>query len=277
MSRSTFITADGCALVYEDSEAGVPVLWQHGLGGDRKQPADVFPENSGLRRITLECRGHGESQLGEPARLSIAQFAEDALGLLDHLGVERAVIGGISMGAAIGLRLGVTHPERVDGLILARPAWVDEAAPVTMRPYLAVAQLLRVHGREEGLRQFEQSAELAEVDAVSPDNAASLRGFFSREDKAGTVELLSRIPKDGPGVSLLEIAAIKVPTAIIANGEDYVHPLRYAERLRELIPGAALRVITSKTVDAALYRLQFREALRLFLAFRFTESGAFSR
>jgi pimeloyl-ACP methyl ester carboxylesterase len=78
-------------------------------------------------------------------------------------------------------------------------------------------------------------------------------------------------------VSLLEIAAIKVPTAIIANGEDYVHPLRYAERLRELIPGAALRVITSKTVDAALYRLQFREALRVFLAFRFTESGAFSR
>ena len=69
-------------------------------------------------------------------------FAGDILAAADAHDARRFVAGGISMGAAIALRLAVRHPDRVAALILARPAWVDTAAPENMRPYAEVAALL---------------------------------------------------------------------------------------------------------------------------------------
>jgi pimeloyl-ACP methyl ester carboxylesterase len=259
------LTPDGCRLAYADVGSGTPVVWQHGLGADRHQPAEVFPDAAGVRRITLECRGHGSSGLGSPARLSIAQFTSDVVQLLDHLGIEKAVVGGISLGAAITLRLAATAPGRVKALILARPAWVEASAPATLRPYLLVAQLLRKFGAEEGLRRFVRSEEYATVQRASPDNAASLQGFFARAHAESTMELLARIPLDGPGVSRAKIAAIRVPTLIVGNAEDFVHPLDYASALQQSIRGARLRVIPSKSVDKALHEAELREALASFL------------
>jgi pimeloyl-ACP methyl ester carboxylesterase len=265
MSDGCFTTEDGALLAYQDVGSGPPVVWQHGLGADRQQPSEVFPGNVSVRRITLECRGHGESHLGDPARLSIAQFATDVTALLDQLGVEAAVLGGISLGAAVSMRLAATIPSRVKALILARPAWVDEPAPATMRPFLLVAELLKAFGREEGLRRFEQSEQLASVERISPDNAASLRSFFAHPQQQSTIELLSRIPKDGPGLSRRDLAAIAAPTLVIGNAEEYVHPLSYAVQLKNLISGASLQVITSKTVDRVLYQSQFCGTLASFL------------
>ena len=67
--------------------------------------------------------------MGDPARLSIAQCATDVAALLDHLDIDAAVLGGISLGAAISMRLAASTPWRIKALILARPAWVDEPAP----------------------------------------------------------------------------------------------------------------------------------------------------
>jgi pimeloyl-ACP methyl ester carboxylesterase len=268
MIASRFTTEDGCSLAYEISGHGIPVLWQHGLGADRRQPAEVFPEIDGIQRVTLECRGHGESELGDPERLSIAQFAEDAKQLFDHLDIKSGVVGGISLGAAIGLRLAATVPRSVKALIIARPAWVDHAAPATMKPYLLVANLLRQFGPEEGMRRYQQSQLCADVHRVSPDNAASLLGYFYREGIDSTIELLSRIPSDGPGVSATDIARINTPTVVIANGEEYIHPIEYAEQLRALIPVASLQIITSKTLNRGLYVSEFRAAIASFLETR---------
>jgi pimeloyl-ACP methyl ester carboxylesterase len=265
MSAGFFTTEDGCLLGYEDVGSGLPVVWQHGLGADRQQPAEVFPESEAIRRITLECRGHGESALGDPDRISIAQFGSDLIGLLNHLGIDRSVLGGISLGAAVSIRLAVMLRSRFTGLILARPAWIDAPAPSTMKPYVVVSEFLEEFGRDEGLVRFSQSEVHTEVAKVSPDNASSLCSFFARRDEQGTIQLLSRIPKDGPGVTLQNIASIELPTLVIANGEEYVHPLAYASRLSELIPSATLHIVTSKTVDKALYRSQFREALGVFI------------
>ena len=244
------------------------MLWQHGLGADRKQPAEVFPKLPGVRRITLECRGHGESELGPLESLSIGRFAEDVVELLQHLGIAAAVVGGISLGAAISLRLAALRPDRVSGLLLARPAWVADSSPSTMRPYLLVAGLLAEYGREEGLLRFTQSSLFEQVKDVSPDNAASLQSFFAREREETTIALLSRIPLDGPGVTISQIGAISVPTLVIGNGDEYVHPLLYAEQLSSRIPGAEFREICSKTKNPSLYKAQFQDEVRSFLRAR---------
>lgn len=266
MTIGTFVTADGCRLEFHVEGEGRPVLWQHGLGATVDQPAAVFPHRPGLQRITLMCRGHGNSDLGDPSKLSIATFADDALALLDHLRIEKAAVGGISLGAGISLRLGSLHSERVDRMILARPAWVDVPGPEGQMPYVAAGEHLARFGAEEGLRRFVETQDYLTLKARSEDNAKSLVGYFSRSRPETTTALLARIPKDGPGIAVTEMAKITIPTLIIGNGEDFVHPLAYAEALAGLIPAARLQVITSKNVSVERYTWEFTEALAGFLA-----------
>jgi pimeloyl-ACP methyl ester carboxylesterase len=202
--------------------------------------------------------------LGDTSRLSIATFAADAIALLNHLAIRQAIVGGISLGAALSMRLAALHADRVAGLILARPAWVVGPS-ATMAPYLEIAPLLKKFGAHEGALRFEASACLAEVAAVSPDNAASLKSFFFRPNPASTISLLSTIPADSPDINTEVIAAIQMPALIIGTDRDYVHPLAYAERLQQMLPHATLRVITAKSTSIDQYKQDFRDALSRFL------------
>jgi pimeloyl-ACP methyl ester carboxylesterase len=266
MTRGSFVTRDGCRLDYVDQGDGAPVLWQHGLGATQAQAAEVFPAISSLRRITMECRGHADSELGAPESLSIQQFADDAMALLDHLGVRRAVVGGISLGAAIALRLAVHYPERVRGQILARPAWVSEAVPENLRIYRDVAELLAQHGPDHGLERLLLSERYRQVMRASPDNAASMRSFFHRENPASTVALLGRIPAQGLGVTREQLSRLALPTLVIANEGDHVHSIATATALAESIPGATLKIIPSKNASRDAYVTAFMAALQKFLA-----------
>ena len=266
--RGHFRTADGCRLAFEVEGQGPPVLWQHGLGATAAQPAEVFPPNTaqgGFQRVTLICRGHEGSDLGAPDRLSIAQFTADAVALLDHLGLPSVTAGGISLGAAIALRLAVLHPERLTGLILARPAWVDQPAPLTLHAYVEVARLLQRHG-EAGGPLFQASQTYRDLHAAAPDNAASLASFFARPRPETTVALLSRIPLDGPGVSLAQIQALALPTLVLVTADDVVHPQVYGAGLASLIPNVTLTRLTPKGRDKPAHVADFRAALAGFLA-----------
>jgi pimeloyl-ACP methyl ester carboxylesterase len=264
-TRDFFTSSDGCKLEFEISGRGKPVLWQHGLGAPFAQPAGVFPDVEGLQRIMLACRGHERSDLGDPTNLSMATFADDALALLDHLGVKKAAIGGISLGAGIALRMAAYHPDRVSRLVMARPAWVDQPSLATQAAYLAVAEVIERHGLRDGLSVMKQRPEYLALADASPDNAKSILSYFSRPRPDTTVALLSRISASYPGVNKSEITKIAVPTLVIANGEDVVHPLSYARELANLIPGARFETITSKTINAAAYETEFRAALAGFL------------
>jgi pimeloyl-ACP methyl ester carboxylesterase len=268
MTRGSFKTRDGCLVNYVDEGDGRPVLWQHGLGATQAQAAEVFPETSRLRRITMECRGHADSELGAPVGLSIQQFADDAVVLLDHLGVRRAVVGGTSLGAAIALRLAVHYPERVSVLIIARPAWISEAAPERLKIYLDVAELLAQYGPEQGLERFQATERYRLVMRESPDNAASMRSFFHRDNPASTVALLSRIPAQGPGVTREQMSRLALPTLVIANEGDYVHSIATATAVAELIRGAKLTIIPSKNFNRDGYIEAFKAALDEFLSDR---------
>ncbi|MFN0114324.1 MAG: alpha/beta fold hydrolase [Paracoccaceae bacterium] len=266
MTRARFTTPDGVTLTYECTGSGPAVLWQHGLGAGFDQPRAVFPDLP-VTRLTLACRGHEDSDLGPPEDLSIATFAGDALALLDHLGIPRlAAAGGISLGAAIALRLAADRPDRVARLILARPAWLDRPAPGGLAAYAEAGRHLALHGATEGEARFHETDIFRAIEAASPDNAASLRGFFTRPRPETTTALLARLPRDGPGVAIPLIERIARPTLVIGNGEDVAHPLAYAETLARLIPGARLAVIPSKSADPAAYAPAFRAALGAFLA-----------
>ncbi|HET7717879.1 MAG TPA: alpha/beta hydrolase [Bauldia sp.] len=255
----------GVALRYEVVGKGPPVIFQHGLGGDAAQVAEVFPSAPRVRRITLECRAHGGSQSGSLSKLSIGTFTEDVAALADRLRLKRSVAGGISMGAAIAFRLAVKRPDLVYALVLSRPAWLFAPAPDNMQPIALVADLLRKHALPIAREIFEQSDVAKRLARDAPNNLVSLRGFFANHDPATRAALLGSIVRDGPGVTESEARSIAVPTLVIGTAEDTIHPLSFAETLAGIIPGARFVRITSKSADQSRHTAEFRAALSEFL------------
>jgi pimeloyl-ACP methyl ester carboxylesterase len=263
MARSTTLLRDGATLRISEAGDGLAVVFQHGLGGGEAQVAQAFPD--GLRRITLECRGHGASELGSYRPFSFQMFAEDVLATADQAGLERFVAGGISMGAAIALRLACRHPDRVAGLLLVRPAWTFDRAPANLWPIAEVASLILGHGPDQARAIFVQSETAARLQSEAPDNLASLFGYFDRPDAAPFAQVLADIAADGPGVSESDVAALGIPVLVIGNSLDAVHPLAAAQTLAAAVRGASFAEIAAKALDSNRHFAELRAEITAFL------------
>lgn len=260
-AAASFETSDGTLLNVDATGVGAPAVFQHGLCGDARQTEEVFPGDLGFRRITIEARGHGRSQPGHLDRLSIATFADDVASYIEKHTSAPVVLGGISMGAAISLRLAVKRPDLVRALIIARPAWLTEPAPENMAPNAEVGRLLRATPPEEASEAFRASSIGQRLAAEAPDNLASLSGFFSRVPYDVTAALLTAISGDGPGITDAQLRQIAVPTLIIGHDRDVIHPFAYAQALAERIPSARLVKITPKAGSRSQYLADFRKAM----------------
>ena len=262
---TTLLRDDAALRVFDTGQGGLPVVFQHGLGGDANQVAQNFPDQPSYRRLTVECRAQGASSAGSRRPFSITMFADDVLAAADAAGLDRFVAGGISMGAAIALRLAARHPDRVLGLVLVRPAWAFDAAPCNMRPYVEVAELIRRLPLAEAHDAFASSATSARFRAEAPDNLASLLGFFARENATTFAEVMQEIANDGPGVTQAAAARLAIPSLVIGSGIDLVHPLATARELGETIPDAAFVQVTPKAADKDRHFAEIRAAIGGFL------------
>lgn len=254
-----WLMRDGLRLALHDTGGdGMPVVLQHGLCGDARQTAEAMPQVPRFRRLTLECRGHGASAFG--GHISIATFAEDVAAMIEQL-ASPVVVGGISMGAAIALRLAVTRPDLVRALVLIRPAWVTEPAPDNMAANALVGRMIAAGQNASAFAETDMAHHLART---APDNLASLTGFFDRAPLAQTAALLQAISADGPGVTPAQVGAITVPTLVCATDRDHVHPVDTAGRLAALT-GARLVELPPKANDKLAHIAALHAALTDFL------------
>ena len=265
LERRTLLRS-GLPLAWFDAGgAGVPFVFQHGLCGSAQQTAEACPSDPRIRLLTLECRGHGSSPAGAVEGLSIATFADDLIALIESTALAPVVLGGISMGAAIALRVAVRRPELVRALVLARPAWVTAAAPANMQPNAEVGELLRNGPAEPARQRFDQGTTAQRLALDAPDNLASLRGFFERAPQAVTAELLTRISADGPGVTDADVRALQMPALVIGSQSDAIHPLAHARTLAALLAQARFVEITPKSVSREAYLRDIHTALSTFI------------
>jgi pimeloyl-ACP methyl ester carboxylesterase len=262
-----YFIACGLRFHYHDEGHGLPFVFQHGLGGDLEQPRRLYRPPAGVRLIALDMRGHGETHpLGDVEKLTIANLADDLITLLGHLGIERALIGGISLGAAVAAGVALRHPRRVLGLVLARPAWIDRPVPENVDRYGTIARLIREHGPEEGLKRFRQSADFQAIARESPDCATSLEGQFLHPRAAECLARLERLAGDTLCADRAALRQICQPTLILGNHQDPIHPWAVAASLHELIPGSELRAITPKSVSTVRHAADAQQAIADFLA-----------
>ena len=249
--------------VVRNGERGSPnsMVFHHGIGGDLRQPGRfLVSERTGIPVGALDIlhadfRGHGQSEFGRAEDLSIATLGLDLAALLDHLELEDAIVGGISMGAAAAVRLAVQCPERVRALILCRPAWADGPMSLEARQaYALIADLLAAEDwRWSAMQAFEQSANLRSIEAVCPDAAKSLRGqvhsaLKDPEIRESAIVRLRCLPTsrglDDEGEGL---ATVQCPALVLAAEGDPVHPLECARKLARLLPNSRLIQIAPKS------------------------------
>lgn len=243
-----------------------PLIFQHGLGGSLEQPLDLLGPEFPATVVSMDFRGHGpvrSEQLLD--NVSFEVLAEDLVALLDVIELQHAWIGGISMGSGVALNLALRCPARVKGLILCRPAWLDKPLPANLKLFPIIADLLNAEGAEAGTRILQTNADFQTIAKNAPECALSLLKQFTRAYALEHSTILRRLPFDCPFSDLERCNEIVVPTLVIGNRVDPVHPWEFAERLNSAIPAASLVEVPSKSVSVNAHEQGVRDSIAQFL------------
>jgi pimeloyl-ACP methyl ester carboxylesterase len=228
----------GHRLVYDDYGSGDRLLvYLHGLLLDAELNRGIAEAlaGAGNRVVLLDLLGHGRSD--QPTHASdhrIDSYSEQVIALLDHLGVERAVLGGLSLGANVSLLTAAEHPERVRAMVLEMPVmeWAVPAAATTFVPMLLAAHYLRPL-----LRVTSSLARRLPPTPNGPLN--SILGVASMHPDVISAILHGVLV--GPVVPTAEQRrAIGVPSLVLAHTNDLIHPFNDARKLAEQLPNAQL-------------------------------------
>jgi pimeloyl-ACP methyl ester carboxylesterase len=219
-------------LAYDSYGSGPALVLVHAFPLDRRMWAATGPALAlRCRVIAPDMRGFGASDLADG---SIADMADDVASLLDELSVERATVGGLSMGGYVSLAFAARHKERLERLILAdtRAAADSEATRAGRAAALALVDAQGVSPLVE-----RQLVALLSADA-SEAVRAKVRSIGNEQRaagvKAGICALRDRPDRQG------ELSAIACPTLLLVGKEDKISPPAEMAAMASAIPGSRL-------------------------------------
>lgn len=167
MRKDTFRAKDGTRLAYRDEGTGQVVLALAGLTRDGRDFDYLARHLTGVRLLRLDCRGRGGSDWADPETYTIPQEAQDALDLLDHLGIARCAVVGSSRGGLLAMVMVALAPGRVSGICF------NDVGPVLCRE-----GLLRIGtymGMKPEVRTLEEAADRTPAANPGFENVPPLR------------------------------------------------------------------------------------------------------
>jgi pimeloyl-ACP methyl ester carboxylesterase len=219
---------------YGAGDAWVVLLHGQLMPRRMHQPLARALAGNGLHVVTLDLLGHGRSDRpADPLVYSTTAFAEQVVALLDHLGAERAVIGGTSLGANVSLEMAVVAPERVKGLLLEMPVLDNglEAGLMAFGPLLFAARFLPftvsalrwvTRPVPRGIVPFWVGIGLDTCNQKAEPMAAVVHGIFF-----GRIAPSSR-----------QRRAITVPALVVGHPADPIHPAADSAMVAAEMPNA---------------------------------------
>ncbi len=190
----------------------------------------------GHRVITMDPLGHGRSDRPvEMWNYSMGDFALQTIALLDHLELERAVIGGTSLGANITLEVASRAPERLQGMLIEMPV-LDHAIAACGAAFTPLLFVLKFGGPVFG--------SIARVAGVVPRGRlpfmAKVGLDWITQDPEPSASVLSGILYGRVAPAHTERVTFRAPTLIIGHPRDPVHPFSDAGMLAQELPNARL-------------------------------------
>lgn len=235
---SGYAQVNGLRMYYEVHGAGSPLVLLHGgMMTIELNFASLIPALATRHQVIgVEMQGHGRTaDIDRP--ITPSGLAGDVVGLLDHLGIERAHVLGHSMGAAVALELAVNHPTRVDSIV-------------------PVSASVRPEGMHEDLTDPAKQATSTRM--PTQQDFAEFRGAYMRlsphpDHFDDFLANLSSSNADLQGWSDEQLAAITAPTLIVLGDHDFV-TVEHAALMQHLIAGARLAVLPHTTHMTATKR-----------------------
>jgi pimeloyl-ACP methyl ester carboxylesterase len=243
---------NGARIHYERSGSGFPVLFIHaGIADARMWEPQAKAWATRFDMIRPDLRGFGDSEL-PPVRYS---SRKDLVGLLDHLGVERAHVVGCSMGGTAAVDFALEYPERVERLVLiaggvsgSNLGKADAALFADVEAADKAGDMDAVNRAEvrlwvDGPRRSEGSAPAAVRNLVLDMNGRALKTDWASAEDQGI---------DRPAITRLR--DITAPTLVIVGDQDLPHAFANADVITSKVPGARKAIIKDAAHLASLER-----------------------
>src|SRR3954467_5924802 len=243
-SKPFEVQSGGATIAGETLGDGPDLVLTHGLTATRRYTvmgSKALPR-SGLRLTTFDARGHGDSSPApERGAYEYREMVEDLRAVLDHLGAERAALGGPSMGAHTAMAFALAWPERVSALVQITPAY--DGRPREDDEDLAewdrLAEGLERGGVDGFLEAYDTKADERYRDTI----LKVTRQRLERHRHPGAVaDALRVVPRSLAFEGLEELEHVEIPTLIVASGDeaDPGHSYAIAEAYAERLPNARL-------------------------------------
>jgi pimeloyl-ACP methyl ester carboxylesterase len=200
---------NGISIHYEDSGSGPCVFFTHGYAaaGAMWEPQRKALNDAGYRLVTWDMRGHAETDSpDDPAQYSESLTIADMAGLMDALGIQKAVVGGLSLGGYMSLAFQLVHPDRAQALVLCDtgPGYRSEEPRAKWN---RMAEKSALNFEEKGLDAAGRSPEVqaaVKYHRSATGLAHSARGMLAQADS----RVIDHLPK------------IEVPTLIVVGERD---------------------------------------------------------
>ena len=241
---------------------GVPLFFQHGLTANVIQIESLLGGLPDVQLLSIDCRGHGLSEVHEGFTISFDSYADEVIQNMDACGIDKGVFGGISMGRGIALNIAHRYPERVLALVLVRPAWLDIGNPANLSILLDAIPYM---GSTRGQDEFQELQAFKKIETEIPLAAKSVLGVFSTDQQAVLPEVIQRMVSDHPFKNLEQLESINIPSLIIGNDNDPLHPYDMAEIINNRLPNSEIKKIVSGYIDKAKHRIDVRKHIQEFI------------
>lgn len=236
--RTGSFTHDGHQLAYEVyGYQGVPCILTNGILLDSHINRDLAQGlvTEGYQVILLDLLGHGRSDKpSDPGELRVDLYAQQVVAALDHLNIDRAMVGGLSLGAITTLHVAALAPERVLGLFIEMPVmeWSTPVAALLLTPLM-----LTVRNLPFLYRPFARL--IRRLPRPAPGWMTSGLNALSQEPE--TIAAILHGVLVGPVVPTLQQRRnMTMPALVIGHGGDGLHALDDAIALSEQLPNARL-------------------------------------
>jgi proline iminopeptidase len=258
-------------LYYEEAGSGSPILFVHEFAADYLSWEPQMRYLSRRHRcIAYSARGYTPSETPAGDAFTYEHFRDDALAVLDHLGIERAHFVGLSMGAYSSLQVALHRPERVLSLTLAgigtgsEPATIEAFREGTQNN----ARVFETQGSPEAARLYGQSPNRVPFKIKDPRGFQEFMAALARHDAQGSAHTQRGFQGGRPSLYAFEdrLRRLTLPVLVIAGDEDdaCIQPSLF---LKQNIPASGLAMFpkTGHVLNLEEPAL-FNETLDRFLA-----------
>jgi pimeloyl-ACP methyl ester carboxylesterase len=241
-------TDDAVRLYYEECGSGAAVIFVHEFAGDhRAWETQMRHFGQRYRAITFAARGYPPSDVpDQAARYSQVRAADDIAVVLDHIGVEKAHVVGLSMGGFATLHFGFRHQPRAVSLCVAGCGYGAEKGQREKfhAEVDAVAAFLDKEGIEAFAAKYAYGPTRVQFENKDPRGFAEFRRQLAEHSAVGARNTQLGVQRERPSLYDLvdQMKALTVPTLILTGDEDWPC-LQPAVLMKQAIPTAALSVM----------------------------------